>query len=68
MSESEIIWNKELGAWEICSTCLEASFDAAYSGGFSPDGDLEEGPSYGSVETLEPDDQYDLFDTSSLYD
>ncbi len=39
LSDPEIIWNKELGkngegAFELCSTCLEAAMDAAYSDGF----------------------------------
>jgi hypothetical protein len=30
-------WNKDLGCYEPCATCLEIALDAAYSGGFSPD-------------------------------
>jgi len=39
LSEQEIHFNPELGAWEMCVTCLEISLDAAYSQGFSRDDD-----------------------------
>lgn len=39
LSDAEIVWNKDLGAWEMCTSCLDAALDAAFSNGFSPDGD-----------------------------
>lgn len=37
LSETEIVWNPEIGGWEMCKTCLDASLDAAFTDGFSPD-------------------------------
>ena len=37
LSEDEIQFNPEIKAWEMCSTCLDISLDAAYSGSFSYD-------------------------------
>jgi len=34
LSEKEIIFNKQLDAFEPCTTCLDISFEAAYSNGF----------------------------------
>lgn len=39
LTDKEIVWNKELGQWEICSFCLESAMDAAYSNGFQQDND-----------------------------
>lgn len=58
LGESEVVWNKQLGEWEICGTCLDIALEAAFSGDFSPDHDeIEEGASFiPSVnETLDPD-------------
>lgn len=60
LSDSEIIWNSELGAWEICSTCLEIAMDAAFSQGYHrPDDEIavEVGDEFGDgiVETLDSD-------------
>ena len=30
LSVNEIIWNRQLGAWEMCSSCLSASLEAAF--------------------------------------
>lgn len=50
LSDKEIIWNEEIGTWELCSVCLEVAMDAAYSQGFTKEDD---------VETVETDwDQY----------
>lgn len=37
MSDKETIFNEELGTWELCTVCLDAAFDAAFSQGFSRD-------------------------------
>lgn len=34
LSEQEIVHNKDLNAYEPCSVCLAAAFEAAYSDGF----------------------------------
>ena len=40
LSDKEVSWNKDLSAFEPCSTCLDIAFDAAFSDGFSrPDDD-----------------------------
>lgn len=58
LSDAEVVFNKELNAYEPCFTCLEVALEAAYSGGFTEDGapfgELDEdGP--GFVEPLEAD-------------
>ena len=30
LSNDEIKWNNQLQAWEMCSSCLEVSLDAAF--------------------------------------
>jgi hypothetical protein len=64
LSETEVVWNKEggklpgTGAFEPCSTCLEAAMEAAYTDGFVR-GDEEKFEELGDldvdsdVETLE---------------
>ena len=37
LSEDEIQFNPQIDAWEMCSTCLDIAFDAAFSGSFSYD-------------------------------
>ena len=37
LNEKEIQWNPEIDAWEMCSTCLDVAYDAAYSNGFQHD-------------------------------
>ena len=37
LSEDEIQFNPEIDAFEMCSTCLDISLDAAFSGKFSYD-------------------------------
>lgn len=65
LSDSEIVWNGEIQAWEMCATCLEVAMDAAFSQGFSPDGEPLDDPEMeaefgnGSVETIDPDFQRD---------
>lgn len=39
LTDKEIIWNKQLQAYEPCSYCLEAAMDAAYSDGFQHEDD-----------------------------
>lgn len=39
LSDKEVVWNKELDAFEPCAYCLEAAMDAAYSDGFQHDDD-----------------------------
>lgn len=39
LPDKEIIWNEELGAWELCSTCLEIAMEAAYCDGFQTEDD-----------------------------
>ena len=39
MTDKEIAYNEELGAFEPCSTCLEVIMDAAFSGGYQDTGD-----------------------------
>ena len=65
LSDTEVVFNKDLDAYEPCSTCLEVAMDAAYSQGFSPDGEPLDDPEMeaefgnGAVETLDPDFQRD---------
>lgn len=65
LSDAEVVFNKDLDAYEPCSTCLEVAMDAAYSQGFSPDGEPLDDPEMeaefgnGAVETLDPDFQRD---------
>ena len=58
LSDTEIVYNRQIGEYEPCSTCLTAALDAAYTNGFSPDEplddpDLQEKHGSGAVETLE---------------
>lgn len=39
LTDKEVVWNKELEAYEPCSYCLEIAMDAAYSDGFQHDDD-----------------------------
>jgi hypothetical protein len=60
LSDPEVVFNKVLGEYEPCTTCLTAALDAAYTNGFSPDYDPyldgeNEGEKSGAVDTLEPD-------------
>ena len=63
LSETEIIFNTDIDTYEPCSTCLTVALDAAYSQGFSPDGETLDDPDMpdwdetGPVETLDPDFQ-----------
>lgn len=65
LSDAEVQWNKDTETFEPCSTCLEIALDAAYSGGFDPDGeplddpDMQNDYGNGAVETLDPDFQHD---------
>lgn len=65
LSDTEVVFNKDLDAYEPCSTCLEVAMDAAYSQGFSPDGEPLDDPEMeaefgnGAVETIDPDFQRD---------
>lgn len=65
LSDAEVVFNKDLDTYEPCSTCLEVAMDAAFSQGFSPDGDPLDDPEMqeefgnGAVETLDPDFQRD---------
>ena len=58
LSETEVVWNKEggklpgTGAYEPCSTCLEAAMDAAYTDGFVR-GDEEQFEELGDVDDPE---------------
>jgi len=63
LSDTEVQWNKDTETFEPCSTCLEVALDAAYSGGFTPDGEplddaeMQDQFGNGAVETLDPDFQ-----------
>lgn len=65
LSDTEVVWNKDINTYEPCSTCLEVAMDAAYSQGFTPDGDPLDDPEMeaefgnGVVETIDPDFQRD---------
>ena len=39
LTDKEVVWNKDLDAYEPCSFCLEAARDAAYSDGFQNEDD-----------------------------
>jgi hypothetical protein len=41
LTEAEIIYNAELRGYEPCTVCLSAAMDAAYSGGFRNDEEVE---------------------------
>lgn len=63
LSESEVVFNKELGKWEICGTCLDIALEAAFSGDFKQDdGELTYLPP--DVETLDPDVNVSYYDTT----
>lgn len=34
LDETEIIYNEELGTFELCSTCLNIAMDAAFPSGY----------------------------------
>lgn len=58
LNETEIVWNAEIGDWELCGTCLTIAMDAAYPGGIKD----------GSLTGDEDDDfQYVLFDDLEEY-
>lgn len=61
LSEQEIHFNPEIDAFEMCSTCVEIAFDAAFSGSYQYDD--EEG--YLFV-TLEDEGVEDLFVATEL--
>lgn len=67
LSDAEVVFNKDIDTYEPCSTCLEVAMDAAFSQGFSPDGDPLDDPEMqeefgnGAVETLDPDFQRDEY-------
>lgn len=39
LDDKEIIFNEEIGTWEMCSSCLSISMDAAYCDGFKKEDD-----------------------------
>lgn len=39
LSDKEVTWNDELQDWEICTTCLEISLEAAFSDGYQAEED-----------------------------
>jgi len=53
LNEKDIQWNPELNAWEMCGTCLEAAYDAAYSSGFQHDDDNDDGIIYVGEESFD---------------
>lgn len=60
LSDTEVVFNKELNDYEPCSTCLEIAMDAAFSQGYHrPDDEIavEVGDEFGDgiVETLDPE-------------
>lgn len=67
LSDTEIIWNKDIKTYEPCNTCLEIAMDAAYSQGFKCDGDPLDDPEMqeefgnGAIETIDPDFQRDEY-------
>jgi hypothetical protein len=67
LSENEIQTNKDTKEFEPCPTCLEIALDAAYSDGFSPDGELDDPElqeqfGSGAVPTLESDTYRSYYD------
>lgn len=78
LSASEIVFNKELDAFEPCSVCLDVIMDTAFSQGFNKPDDEEVsdevGDKYGDgiVETLEEDEEEipfnDCFVSSHAYE
>lgn len=65
LSDTEIVFNPDIGTFELCATCLNVALEAAYSQGFSPDGEPPDDPEMaaefgnGVVETIDPDFQRD---------
>ena len=60
LSDTEVVFNKDLDDYEPCSTCLEVAMDAAFSQGYHrPDDEIavEIGDEFGDgiVETLDTD-------------
>lgn len=60
LPDTEVVWNNELKAYEMCATCLEVAMDAAFSQGFThPDDEIPEeiGDEFGDgiVETFDTD-------------
>ena len=60
LSDSEVVFNKNIDGYEPCSICLDIALDAAFSQGHSISGDEipeEVGDEFGDgiVETLDPD-------------
>jgi len=60
LSETEVLFNKEIDAFEPCSTCLDIAMETAFSQGFhKPDDEIpvEVGDIYGDgiIETLDSD-------------
>jgi hypothetical protein len=67
LSEQEIIMNKQTGTWEPCGLCLEIALDAAFSGDFKADDDLDDPElnskfGSGAVETLDTDTYRSYYD------
>lgn len=66
LQPDEIVFNPDLDTFEICSTCLNISLDAAYSDGFTPAGndkrdkDEKSKPPFSSVPLLELGDSSDI--------
>jgi hypothetical protein len=40
LSNDEIKWNRQLGAWEMCSSCLDIALDAAFGQNREEEGDV----------------------------
>lgn len=67
LTEQEVQYNKVLDQWEPCGACLEVALDAAYSGDFKPDDDLDDPElnsrfGSGAVETLDTDTYRSYYD------
>lgn len=41
LGDKEVQWNNDLQTWEMCSTCLDIAYDAAFSDGFQNDDDYD---------------------------
>ena len=73
LSEAEVIWNEDLKTFEMCTTCLDISLEAAFSGDFKRqekdhDPIFEEENGDGEVEILEdPGLLFSYNDSSDSY-
>lgn len=66
LSDAEVVWSKDLGAFEPCTTCLDIALDAAYSDGFKPEGEEDEQFGSGAVDILDLEENTSIFSLTDL--